>query len=134
VSDRPRQTADVLGANDYVQGFTSGIIDTRIGSATLVVLRCTMLCKSSLASETADRAVQVLLEDLADFGRKSRNLLAPWRSLTGPASVQEIVLVTLSVILSQTEYDQSRVIDVIRQVQLDAGKYIKKVSGESESY
>jgi len=92
-----------------------------------------MLCKSTLASETADRAVQVLLEDLADFGRKSKKRRAPWRSLTGLASVQEIVLVTLSVVLSQVEYDQSRVIDVIRQVQLDAGEYIKKVSREIES-
>jgi hypothetical protein len=38
----------------------------------------------------------------------------------------------LSVVLSQIEYEQSRVIDVIRQVQLDAGKYIKKVSREVE--
>jgi hypothetical protein len=43
------------------------------------------------------------------------------------ASVQEIVLVTLLVILSQMEHDHGRVIDVIRQVQLEAGKYIKKV-------
>jgi hypothetical protein len=50
-----------------------GLIDTRIGSATLVVLRCTTLCKSTLDSETADRAVQVLLEDLADFGRKFKS-------------------------------------------------------------
>jgi hypothetical protein len=33
------------------------------------------LCKSPLDSPVADRAVQVLLEDLADFGRKLRDLL-----------------------------------------------------------
>lgn len=31
-----------------------------------------MLCKSTLDPRTADRAVQVLLEDLADFGRMFR--------------------------------------------------------------
>jgi len=50
-----------------------------------------------------------------------------WCALTGSASVQEIVLVALSVILSQIEFEKVQVIDVIRQVQLDAGKYIKKV-------
>jgi hypothetical protein len=62
----------------------------------------------------------------------SKTLAAAWCLLTVSASVQEIVLVTLSVVLSQTEYDKSRVIDVIRQVQLDAGKFIKKVSREVE--
>jgi hypothetical protein len=70
VSHASRRSVDHPGARDFVQGFTSGIIDTRIGSATLAVLRCTMLCRSTLDSKTADRAVQVLLEDLADFGRK----------------------------------------------------------------
>jgi len=59
-----------------------------------------------------------------------------WCALTGSASVQEIVLVALSVILSQIEFEKVQVIDVIRQVQLDAGKYIKKVgvcAGDSES-
>jgi hypothetical protein len=59
-------------------------------------------------------------------------LPAAWCLLTVSASVQEIVLVTLSVVLSQIEYDQGRVVDVIRQVQLDAGKHIKKVSREVE--
>jgi len=88
-----------------------------------------MLCKSTLDSRTADRAVQVLLEDLADFGRKFRIASSlRWCALTGSASVQEIVLVALSVILSQIEFEKIQVIDVIRQVQLDAGKYIKKVA------
>jgi hypothetical protein len=62
----------------------------------------------------------------------SKSLLPAWCLLTVSASVQEIVLVTLSVVLSQIEYDQGRVVDVIRQVQLDAGKHIKKVSREVE--
>jgi hypothetical protein len=62
----------------------------------------------------------------------SKTLSAAWCLLTVSASVQEIVLVTLSVVLSQIEYDHNQVIDVIRQVQLDAGKYIKKVSREME--
>ena len=73
VSHASRRSVDHPGARDFVKGFTSGIIDTRIGSATLAVLRCTMLCKSPLDSPTADRAVQVLLEDLADFGRKYKD-------------------------------------------------------------
>jgi len=64
----------------------------------------------------------------------TKTLPAAWCPLTVSASVQEIVLVTLSVILSQIEYDQGRVVDVIRQVQLDAGKYIKKVSRDLEAY
>jgi hypothetical protein len=49
------------------------------------------------------------------------------RPLTIIASVQEIVLVALVVILSQVEYDQDAVVQVLGQVQLEAGKYIKKV-------
>jgi len=49
-------------------GFSSTMIESRIGSATLAVLRCTTLCKITLDSEMTQSAVQVLLEDLADFG------------------------------------------------------------------
>ena len=52
----------------------------------------------------------------------------PYRTLTdGAAPVQEIILVALVTILSETEHDQKAVIEMIRQVQLEAGKYIKKV-------
>lgn len=52
----------------------------------------------------------------------------PYRTLTdGAAPVQEIILVALVTILSETEHDQKAVIEMIRQVQLEAGKYTKKV-------
>lgn len=63
----------------------------------------------------------------------SRNIPhRPEKLAHGTASVQEIVLVALAVILSQVEYDQDQVVNLIRQVQLEAGKYIKKVWEYSE--
>lgn len=44
------------------------------------------------------------------------------------ASVQELVLVALVVQLSRIESDKTDTIQVIREVQIDAGKYIKRVS------
>jgi hypothetical protein len=63
--------ADHPGSDNFRTAFTTGIIDSRIGSATLAVLRCTALTRTGLRPETAERAVQVLLEDLADFGREA---------------------------------------------------------------
>jgi hypothetical protein len=81
----------------------------------------------ALSSQVAEKAVHVLLEDLIDFGREC--ISGPQRSrLKGIASVQEIVLIALSISLSQVEYDGEQVIDIIRQVQLNAGTYIKKVN------
>ena len=51
--------------------FTVGILRTRIGSATLAVLRCTTLTRGPVDSRLAEDAMQVLLVDLADFGRES---------------------------------------------------------------
>lgn len=43
------------------------------------------------------------------------------------AAVQELVLVTLVVVLYGSTYDQGQVIASIRDTQLESGKYIKKV-------
>jgi hypothetical protein len=81
----------------------------------------------ALGSHVAEKAVHVLLEDLIDFGRECMSG-PPKSRLKGIASVQEIVLIALSVLLSQVEYQGEQVIDIIRQVQLNAGTYIKKVN------
>lgn len=47
--------------------------------------------------------------------------------LTLKASVQELVLVSLVVQLSRIEFDPTEIVRVIRSVQIEAGKYIKKV-------
>lgn len=81
----------------------------------------------ALSSQVAEKAVHVLLEDLIDFGREC--MLEPQKSpLMGIASVQEIVLIVLSILLSQVECDGEQVIEIIMQVQLNAGTYIKKVN------
>jgi hypothetical protein len=52
--------------------FTVGILHSRIGSATLAVLRCYTLTRGSLDPNLGKEALQILLEDLTDFGREYR--------------------------------------------------------------
>lgn len=51
-------------------GFAREILQHRIGSATLVALRCSILSDINPPTEVVVEAVQVLLDDLRDFGGK----------------------------------------------------------------
>lgn len=61
-------TAGPLG---FKAGLAEEIVQHRIGSATLVVLRCSVLSDPSIRLEKTDETLQVLLDDLQDFGRES---------------------------------------------------------------
>lgn len=55
---------------DFQAGFAAEIVRHRIGSATLAVLRCTVVSQLTPSPGLAQQTLQVLLNDLVDFGRK----------------------------------------------------------------
>jgi hypothetical protein len=63
-----------VGSEAFATSFTREILLARLGSATLAVLRCTVLSTATLEVQMAEDAVQILLEDLADFGRELPHL------------------------------------------------------------
>lgn len=56
-----------------------------------------------------------------------QKIQASWNSTDLAASVQELLLIAIVVVVPRSQADHNSVISRIREVQLDSAKYIKKV-------